>query len=74
MSSRQVDETAKTHPPPLTADEFKASPEFRRFKSHMRKLLKVPKAELDHRVRTAKEHSPRIGNPNSPGRKPKANG
>jgi hypothetical protein len=35
----------------------------------MRKILKVPKAELDHRVRRAKELSPRAGNPNAPGRK-----
>jgi hypothetical protein len=63
-------EPGETHPPPLTAEQFEASPEFRRFKGIMRKLLKVPKAELDHRVRAAKAASPRAGNPNAPGRKP----
>jgi hypothetical protein len=73
MRSKQIDieTTGETHPPPLTAEQFKASPEFKRFKSHMRTLLKVAKAELDHRVRTAKEQSPRAGNPNAPGRKAK---
>ena len=61
----------ETHPPPLTDEAFIASPEFRRFRIGIKKLLKVPKAELDHRVRTAKERSPRTGNPNAPGRKPK---
>lgn len=37
----------------------------------MKRLLKVPKSELDHRVRTAKAKSPRAGNPNAPGRKRK---
>jgi hypothetical protein len=69
-SKRTVNmQPGETHPPPLTAEQFKASPEFRRFKRAMRKLLKVPKTELDHRVRTAKEASPRFGNPNAPGRK-----
>jgi hypothetical protein len=57
--------------PPMTAEQFEASPEFRKFKSAMRKILKVPKSELDERVRLAKETSPRFGNPNAPGRKPK---
>ena len=35
----------------------------------VKKLLKVPKAELDARVRRAKVTSPRAGNPNAPGRK-----
>jgi len=56
--------------PPMTAAQFEATPEFRRFKSAMRKILKVSKSELDERVRTAKETSPRFGNPNAPGRKP----
>jgi hypothetical protein len=64
MHSKHGEET-----PPLTAEQFEASPEFRRFRGIMRKLLKVPKTELDHRVRTAKEQSPRAGNPNAPGRK-----
>lgn len=59
----------ETHPPPLTAEQFNASPEFARFKGIMKRLLGVPKSELDHRVRTAKKTSPRAGNPNAPGRK-----
>jgi hypothetical protein len=71
MSSKpsEVMKPGETHPPPLTPEQFKASPELRRFKSIMRKLIKVPKAELDERVRMAKETSPRMGNPNAPGRK-----
>jgi hypothetical protein len=57
--------------PPMTAEQFEASPEFRKFKSAVRKVLKVTKAELDERVRQAKETSPRFGNPNAPGRKSK---
>ena len=71
MSSKHSKEhvAGETHPPPLTTEQFKASPELRRFKSIMRKLLKVTKAEIDHRVRRAKEVSPRAGNPKAPGRK-----
>jgi hypothetical protein len=58
--------------PPLTAEQFEASPEFRKFKSAMRKAMKVSKGELDQRVRLAKEASPRFGNPNAAGRKPNA--
>jgi hypothetical protein len=54
---------------PLSSERFQATPEFRRFKTIMRKLLKVPKVELDARVKLAKEQSPRAGNPNAPGRK-----
>ena len=57
--------------PTMTAEQFEASPEFRKFKSAMRKIMKVPKAELDERVRRAKETSPRTDNPNAPGRKRK---
>jgi hypothetical protein len=57
--------------PLLTAEQFKATPEFRRFKGIMRKLLKVSKGELDRRVEVAKKLSPRAGNPNAPGRKKK---
>jgi len=58
-----------THPPPMTAERFEATPEFARLRKVMRKLLAVPKAELDHQVRTARAESPRAGNPNAPGRK-----
>jgi hypothetical protein len=59
--------------PPMTAEQFEASPEFRKFKSAMRKILKVSKSELDERVRLAKEASPRFENPNAPGRKLRVN-
>lgn len=55
--------------PPMTAEQFEASLEFRKLKSAMRKILRVPKTELDGRVRHARETSPRISNPHSPGRK-----
>ena len=53
----------------MTAERFEATPEFARFKGIMRRLLAVPKCELDHWVRMAKAKSPRAGNPNAPGRK-----
>jgi hypothetical protein len=56
-------------PPPLTAEEFEAQPEFQHFKIVMKRLLAVPKAALDRKVRRAKKRSPRAGNPNAPGRK-----
>lgn len=56
-------------PPPLTAEEFEAQPEFQHFKTVMKRLLAVPKSALDRRVRRAKRRSPRAGNPNAPGRK-----
>jgi hypothetical protein len=55
--------------PPLTPGQFTATQEFRQFKGVMRRLLKVPKDELDERVRTARAASPRAGNPKAPGRK-----
>jgi len=54
---------------PLTAEEFEAQPEFRHFKTAMRRLLAVPKSALDRKVRRAKKRSPRAGNPDAPGRK-----
>lgn len=73
---RQTKEEAGTReakPPPsgLTAEQFTALPEFGRFKTIMRRLLAVPKSELDRKVRAAKNKSLRVGNPNAPGRKPK---
>jgi hypothetical protein len=61
--------TGETHSPPLTPEQFTATPEFRQFRGLMRRLLKVSKHELDERVRTAKAASPRAGNPNAAGRK-----
>lgn len=51
---------------------FESSPEFVNFKGIVRKLLAVPKPELDEMVREAKETSPRVGNPKAAGRKPKS--
>jgi len=48
---------------------FDSTPEFARFRTAMRNLLAVPKAELDEMVRAAKEASPRNGDPHAPGRK-----
>jgi hypothetical protein len=55
----------------MTAEEFESTPAFARFKVIMKRLLAVPKPELDRKVRAAKKKSPRAGNPNAPGRKPK---
>ena len=66
------DPAAETHPPPLTPKQFEATPEFRDFKNIIKRLLTVPKAKLDRKVRAAKKRSPRVGNPNAPGRKPNA--
>jgi len=74
MVERQTTEetgAGKTERPPMTAEQFEATPEFRAFKKVMKKALKVSKSELDERVRHAKETSPRAGNPNAAGRKPK---
>ncbi len=71
MNSKHSEKPGETHPPPMTAEQFEATPEFRAFKKAMKSILKVSKAELDERVRHAKEISPRAGNPNAAGRKPK---
>ena len=55
--------------PLLTPEQFRGTPEFRKFTGIMRRLLKVPKADLDVMVKVSKERSPRVGNPNAPGRK-----
>jgi hypothetical protein len=48
---------------------FESTPEFANFKRGMKKLLRVPKAEVDELVRMAKIESPRRDNPIAPGRK-----
>jgi len=48
---------------------FASTPAFRNFKDVMRRLIQVPKAEVDALVAQAKENSPRNSNPNAPGRK-----
>jgi hypothetical protein len=59
----------ETQQPPMTAEEFEVAPDFARFKVVMKRLLAVPKLELDRKVRVAKKKSPRAGNPDAPGRK-----
>lgn len=55
---------------PLGPEQFRNTPEFRRFRAGMKKLLLVSKGELDMMVAKAKKASPRANNPNAPGRKP----
>lgn len=50
----------KAPPRRLMAAEFEATPEFRHFRTVMRRVVAVPKAELDAMVKASKE-----------GRKPK---
>ena len=71
MSSKLTSEMkpGETHPPPLTPKQFERTPEFRDFKGIMRRLLAVPKVQLDRKVRAAAKKSSRAGNPNAPGRK-----
>jgi hypothetical protein len=61
----------ETHGPRFNRTRFEATPEFDNFKAGMKKLLSVPKAVLDARVKAAKEASPRVGNPKAAGRKRK---
>lgn len=75
VEERQLDKAprqGKAHAPPVNAAEFEAAPEFEQFRAVMRCLLAVPKSELDELVIEAKAMSPRIDNPTSAGRKPKA--
>jgi hypothetical protein len=51
---------------------FDSTPEFQHFTDVMRKLIQVPKAEVDAMVKEAHDSSPRKGNPKAPGRKRKA--
>jgi hypothetical protein len=48
---------------------FESTPEFQHFREVMKKLIKVPKAELDQMVQESADASPRKNNPNAPGRK-----
>lgn len=59
----------ETHPPKITGKRFESTTEFASFRGIMKRLLAVPKTELDEMVRSAKEASPRAGNPNAAGRK-----
>lgn len=53
----------------LTAEQFEALPEFVEFKRVMRRILRLPKEELDRRVKASKDASPRKNNPKAPGRR-----
>jgi hypothetical protein len=68
----RVNPKAPTDAPLLTAEQFRGTPEFRKFKGIMRGILAVPKTDLDRMVQIAKKESPRAGNVNAAGRKPKA--
>jgi len=61
----------QANPPPrsLTAGEFAATREFAHFKAVMRRLVAVPKVEVDAMVKATREKSPRVDNPAAPGRK-----
>jgi len=48
---------------------FDSTPEFAHFKDVMRKLIAVPKAEVDELVKASKDASPRNGDKHAPGRK-----
>jgi hypothetical protein len=48
---------------------FDSTLEFKRFTEVMRKVIAVPKAEMDRRVAEAAASSPRKDNPASAGRK-----
>jgi hypothetical protein len=47
---------AREESPPLTTEQFVATPEFRRFKKGMQKILKVSKTELDKRIQQRRKH------------------
>jgi hypothetical protein len=61
--------TRERHGPSFSRSRFEATPEFEEFKAGMKRLLAVPKAVVDARVKAAKKDSPRTGNPLAPGRK-----
>jgi hypothetical protein len=63
--------TARAREAPFSRARFEAAPEFEAFKRGMKKLLAVPKATLDKRVEDWKATTPRLNNPNAPGRKRK---
>jgi hypothetical protein len=76
MADGRTDKTPRAreaHGPRFSRTRFEATPEFAEFKATMKKILAVPKAVLDARVKAAKEASPRAGNPKAAGRKRKTN-
>jgi hypothetical protein len=65
---------AGTAESPPSIEGFEDTPELGHFKNVMRRILAVPKSQLDRKVRQAKKRSPRAGNPNAPGRKKRIHG
>lgn len=53
----------------MKAGSFESTPEFAHFKAVMRRIIAVPKAEIDTLVERAKKDSPRNGDRHAPGRK-----
>jgi hypothetical protein len=53
----------------MTEPSFDSTPEFQHFSEVMRGVLAVPKKRIDELVRSAREHSPRNGDPHAPGKK-----
>jgi len=66
-----LDERPKREQPFPGGVRFENAPEFARFRSAMRALLRVSKATLDDRVARARAASPRLASPRPPGRKPR---
>lgn len=52
-----------------SAPSFDSTPEFKNFTEVMRKVIAVPKSEMDRRVAEASAVSPRKNNPSAAGRK-----
>jgi hypothetical protein len=48
---------------------FDSTPEFQHFREVMKRVIKVPKAEMERRLKASSEASPRKDNPDSAGRK-----
>ena len=51
------------------ASLFESTPEFQHFREVMKRVIAVPKAEIDRRLKASSEASPRKGNAIAPGRK-----
>ena len=71
---RLVKATEAGKDPPFAREAFEATPEFANFREGMKRLLQVPKVELDEAVREYAATSPRLGDKNAPGRKRKKRG
>jgi hypothetical protein len=51
------------------ASPFESKPEFQHFREVMKRVIKVPKAEINRRLKASSDASSRKDNPSSPGRK-----